>query len=344
MIVEIILFIVALVLLVKGSEYLIKAAAAIAKILRVSDFIIGLSLVALGTSIPELASSVAAALLKDSGLIVGNIVGSNIANIGLIAGIVASIYYVKTKPTMLKRDGYIMMFASVLFFLFALDFIVSRTEGIVFIFFYIIYMMFLFEEEPKDHIRQFIKYFFKFQYLATIKSRVFYYNHKKKFKQKGKVKKLIGMELLRELGIVLLGGAAVVIGAHYLVKEAVFFAYYFNVPSNIIGLSLIALGTSLPELMVSLTAARKGFGDIAVGNVIGSNIANIFLVGGVAAVILPLEIIKSTIYYTLPFMLLMSVLLLISLGTGLRIKKWEGMVLLFFYILFIVLLLTGVLF
>lgn len=342
MIFEIVVFVLGLVLLVAGSEYFVKAASAIAKRLGVSEFVIGLTVVALGTSIPELVTSVVASVFKDSGLVVGNIVGSNIANIGLVVGLAASFYVIKTKKAMIKRDGYFMIFASILFYLFILDGVINWSEGLVFLFFYAVYMFFLFEEKPEEHIGAFISYFFRLKYLVTIRSRVLRTNHQKKtIKQKKRVKRIWEWGLAKDFLILALTGGAVVLGANYVIKEAIYFAGYFNVASNIIGISLIALGTSLPELMISFTAARKGYGGIAVGNIIGSNIANIFLVGGVAALILPLEIIRSTIYFTAPFMIGISILLLVFLKTNWRIKQWEGMVLLFLYILMMVLLFSG---
>ncbi|MCK4588943.1 MAG: calcium/sodium antiporter [Nanoarchaeota archaeon] len=339
---EIFFFVLGLILLVVGADYFVKYASLIAKRLGVSEFIIGLTLVSLGTSIPELASSVVASIFKDSGLIIGNIVGSNIANIGLVIGLIASFYLIKTKGAMLKRDGFIMLFAVVLFFLFTLDGVIGRSEGLVFIFFYGVYLLFLFEEKPGEDIRSFIRYFFRLQYLATIRSRVLYIDHKKKkIKQRKKVKRMFEWQLVKDIVFVILSGGAIVLGADFLIREAVFFAGFFNISSNIIGISLIALGTSLPELIVSFSAARKGFGGIAIGNIIGSNIANIFLVGGVAALIIPLEIVKSTIYFTVPFMILMTLLLLMFLKTRWRIKRWEGMILVFLYILMMVLLFSG---
>ncbi|MFC1801465.1 calcium/sodium antiporter [Nanoarchaeota archaeon] len=346
MMLEIFLFVLGLVLLVKGSEYFVKYSSLIAKRLGVSEFVIGLTLVALGSSIPELASSIAAALFRDSGLIMGNIVGSNIANIGLVIGLISSFYLIKTKKAMLKRDGFIMLFAAILFFLFILDGLISWPEGLVFLFFYVVYLLFLFEEKPGEDIRSFIRYFFRLKYLATIKSRVLYIDHdkKKKIKEKKKVKRILEWALAKDFFIAALGAGAVVLGADFFIREAVFFADILNIPTNIIGISLVALGTSLPELMISFSAARKGFGGIAVGNIIGSNIANIFLVGGVSALIFPLTVVKETIYFTVPFMIAMTLLLLVFLKTSWRIKRWEGMILFFVYILLMVLLMTGVIF
>ena len=160
MILEIFLFVLGLAILVKGSDYLVKAASAIAKRLGVSEFIIGLTVVAFGTSVPELANAITASLVKDSGLIMGNIIGANIANIGLIMGSVALAYTLKTKKTILHRDGYFMMFAVFLFYLFILDMKISRVDALISLFFYAIYILVLAEKRPDRHIRDFIRYFF----------------------------------------------------------------------------------------------------------------------------------------------------------------------------------------
>ncbi len=347
------LFTLGLVLLVLGADYFIKAAASIAKKLGISGFIIGLTLVALGTSIPELASSVAASIKNASGIVIGNVVGSNIANIGLIVGVAATIALIKTKKAMVWRDGLIMLFATGLFYIFMINGILSRIEAGILLLLYVAYMAFLIEEQPEFedyHFGHFLTYFFRFQYLITIKSRIFAplnkKNHRKKPKftseQKRKEKELFKAGLIKDFLVVAIAGVAVVLGANYLIEAAIFFANLLNISDTVIGLSLVALGTSLPELSVSITAARKGYGNIAVGNIIGSNIANIFLVIGVSGLILPLSIIKSTIYYTAPFMIFMSILLLFFIRSKWRIRKIEGTVFLILYAVFITLLFTGI--
>jgi cation:H+ antiporter len=349
--VEIILFIVGLVFLVKGADYFIKSAASIAKKLGVSEFIIGL-LVALGTSIPELASSVAAALRNASGIIIGNVVGSNIANIGLIIGIAATIALIKTKKAMIWRDGLIMLFASGLFYIFMVNYSISRIEAGILLLLYIAYMAFLIEEQPKFeeyHFGHFLRYFFRFRYIMTIRSKFLSpfkpkKDHRKKAKiaseQKRKEKELFKAGLIKDFLITFLSGAAIVFGAKYLVQEAIFFANLLNIPENIIGLSLIAIGTSLPELFVSVSAALKGYGNIAVGNIIGSNIANIFLIIGVSGLITPISIIKSTLLYTAPFMIFMSILLLYFIRSQWKIRRIEGAIFLVLYAVFMTLLIT----
>jgi len=322
------LFIFGLVLLVKGSDYFVNSAAAIAKKLGISEFIIGLTLVAVGTSIPELASSVIAAFKHHSGIIIGNVVGSNIANIGLIVGLSAVIAVIKTHEDMLKRDGYIMIFASLLFYVFILNGIISKLEAGIFVALYIIYTLFLFEtreeKEDKYHFRQFIGYLFKFRYLKTIR------------KSFGSRKKDIGSEgIAKDSIIILLGLAAVIVGANMLVDEAIFFANLLGISEIVIAISIIAVGTSLPELGVSLSAARKGYGDILVGNIIGSNIANILLIIGVSGFVNPISVSSSTLFISAPFMLFISILLLVFIRSAWKIRRYEGIIFLILYALFI---------
>jgi len=350
---EALLFAAGLVLLVKGSDYFIKSAASIAKRLGISEFIIGLTLVALGTSIPELASSVVASIKNASGIIIGNIVGSNIANIGLIIGVAATIAVIKTKKAMIWRDGLIMIFASVLFYLFMINGVVSKIEAGILLLLYVAYMAFLIEEQPEFeeyNFGHFLRYFFRFRYIMTIRSKIisgFNYrkNRRKKPKitseQKRKEQELFKAALIKDFLVTIISGIAVVFGAKYLVEEAIFFANLFNVPETIIGLSLIAVGTSLPELFVSIAAARKGYGNIAIGNIIGSNIANIFLIIGVSGLIAPILIIKETLYYTAPFMIFMSILLLVFIRSYWTIRRIEGTIFLILYTMFMMLLLIG---
>ncbi|MBW2965728.1 calcium/sodium antiporter [Candidatus Woesearchaeota archaeon] len=342
---EALLLILGLILLVKGADYFIKSAASIAKKLGISEFIIGLTLVALGTSIPELASSIVASMKNATGIIIGNVVGSNIANIGLIIGVAATIALIKTKKAMLNRDGYIMLFVTGLFYLFMINGIISRIEAGIFLLLYIGYIIFLIEEKPEFeeyHFGHFLRYFLRFQYLITIKSRIFSPKDKKKKEippaQKREMKELFKVGLIKDFLIVIIAGSAVVLGAKYLIESAIFFANLFNIPENMIGLSIIAVGTSLPELMVSISAARKGYGNIAIGNIIGSNITNILLIIGVSGLILPISIIKSTLYYTAPFMIFMSLLLLIFIRSYWSIRRIEGTIFLVLYAVFMTIL------
>lgn len=334
MLYHVFLLIVGLFLLIKGSDLFVKSASSIAKKLGVSEFVIGLTLVAVGTSIPELVSSLAASLKQQSDIVIGNIVGSNIANIGLIIGLAAIISVIKTREEMLKRDGYIMLLAALLFYLFSIDGMISRIESMIFILFYVAYIGFLFKEKPKFKgeygFKEFITYFLKFEYLNAVVKRV---NNKK-----GRIStssKMLSSNIHKDFIILIFSGFAVVIGANYLIIEAVFFADMLNISKTLVGLTLVAVGTSLPELSVSISAARNGYGDIAIANIIGSNIANIFLVLGICGFIFPLSVNHFTLYFVAPFMILMTILLLVFIKSQWELRSIEGVIFLILYGIFL---------
>ncbi|AKB18129.1 MULTISPECIES: calcium/sodium antiporter [unclassified Methanosarcina] len=330
-----------LVFLVKGSDYFVKAASTIAKKLGVSEFVIGLTLVAVGTSIPELASSIAASIQQASGIVIGNIVGSNIVNIGLIVGVAAFLSPMKTEVEMLKRDGYIMLFSAVLFFVFALNRELSMIESGFFVLLYIAYVFFLFEEaekyEGKLHFKEFITYFFKFKYINSARQKLNGANRNRNSESGNGNGRLDG-GFAKDILTLVLSCTAIVIGANYFVEESIFFAELFGVPDTIIGTTLVAVGTSLPELVVTVSAARKGYGSIALGNVIGSNITNIFLILGLSGLLYPISVAEISLFFTTPVMIVISLILLIFISTGWEIKRWEGVALMVFYAAFLILL------
>jgi len=174
--INVLVFVGGLVLLVKGADLFVVTSSLIAKRFGVSEFIIGLSLVSLGTSVPELASALTASFQQASGIIIGNILGSNIANIGLIASTAALLSHVKTEELILRRDGYIMLFSSFLLLLFILDFKISRIEAFIFLLLYFAYLLFLLEKVKKHdeemYFKDFLGYFFRFEYLFDLKVRI----------------------------------------------------------------------------------------------------------------------------------------------------------------------------
>jgi cation:H+ antiporter len=346
--VNVVLLIVGLILLVKGSDFFVEASSSIAKRLGVSGFIIGLTLVAFGTSIPELASSIVASLKGEGGLVIGNVIGSNIANIGLIVGIAAIIAVIKTKKHMLKRDGYLMLFACCLFYIFIIDGSFNWIEALIFLLLYIAYMAFLAsskeESEKEYHFGDFVRYFFSFRYFVTIKNGIQSSLSKKDIpsRKKGELKKEFKIGMIKDFSLLIISGVGIFFGARYLIEEAIFFADLFNVSKTVIGAILVAIGTSLPELSVSITAAKKGYNDLCIGNVIGSNIANLFLVLGVSGLIIPLTVDLTTLLFTAPVMILMAIMLLLFIGSKWNIRKKEGWVLLTMYALFIGLLMFKV--
>lgn len=408
-VINILIFLGGLVLLVKGSDLFVLTSSRIARRFGVSEFVIGLTLVSVGTSIPELASSLTASFQQASGIVMGNILGSNIANIGLIASTAALLTNIKTEEVMLRRDGYIMLFASILLFIFMLDFEISRLEALIFILFYLAYLLFLLDKvkrhEEDIYFKDFMIYFFKFEYLFDLKSRIKTQvqerekgNQNSEDTKKGTLKtgkraqnkykseseiemrteyeseseielrtknepitelrtksktepeyedidvdvteeKLYEASLLIEFLKLIASGAAIIIGAKYFVEQAVFFALLLEVPETLIGISLVAVGTSVPELMVTISAARSDYAGIALGNVIGSNIANTLLILGCAGLVHPIMVTSLSIYYIAPFMLMMSFLLILFIRTGWRVKQFEGLILLLLYLSFMILIL-----
>lgn len=340
-IINILILLLGLVLLVKGSDYFVKSASTIAKKLGVSEFVIGLTLVAVGTSIPELASSIAASIQQASGIVIGNVAGSNIVNIGLIVGLAAFLSPIKTEVEMLKRDGYIMLFSAVLFFIFAFNRELSIIESGLFVLLYIAYIFFLFEEaekyEGKLHFKEFITYFFKFQYINSARQRINGANREKSLNS-GDKDGQPGEGFAKDILILVLSCAAIIIGANYFINESIFFAELLGVPDTLIGTTLVAVGTSLPELVVTVAAARQGYGSIALGNVIGSNITNIFLILGLSGLLYPIGVAEISLFFTTPIMIFISLILLIFISTGWEIKRWEGIALMVLYAAFLLVL------
>ena len=334
--------IVGLIFLVKGSDLFVKSAATIAKKLGVSELVIGLTLVAVGTSLPELMSAIFASVKHESGLVIGNIVGANIANMGLVVGLVALIAVIKTKDEMVWRDGYIALFISVLLYLFISNGVISKIEGMIFLFLYFAYVMFLFEtntESGKKYgFREFTEYFFKFKYIMTIRSRIIAsFVRKEGPAKERKIWDLFKAGIFKDLIMMIISGFLLLNGANYVVGEAVFFARLFDVPSTVIGI-FIAIGTTMPEMSVALAASRKGLGNIIIGDAIGSCITNTLLILGVASIINPVSVKGITLFYTAPFMILITILLLVFIRSDWKIKRGEGIILLFLYLLFFVLL------
>lgn len=330
MLIEMILFLVGLVLLVKGSDYFVKSSSTIARQLGVSEFIIGLTLVSIGTSLPELASAIASALNGSTGLFLGNVIGANIANIGLITGVAVMFRNIKIRREMFIRDGAILFFVIAIFIGFILDSTISRIEAGIFVFLYLVYLLFLVESKnhgvQKQKLSKFAAYFFRFRYLATIRKGIV--SRKKNLKKNNS-------PIWKDLFILILAGGAIAFGAKYFIGSSIYFARIFSVPESLIGLTLIALGTTLPELSVSVSAARRGLGGIAIGNVLGSCIVNILLILGVSSLITPAMAPTSLVLISALLMFLITSLFLLFIRTGRILKKKEGFVLFGMYVLIV---------
>lgn len=335
---EFIVLVATLAILVKASDYFVDSSARLAKLLNISEFIIGFTLVAIGTSLPELVSSIAASLYKNSGLIIGNIAGSNIANIGLIVGIAALFRPLEIEKKIFSKEGIFLLFVTALFLILAFNHNISRGEGIIFLCIYLGYSIVLLETEVlQGRLKRFMRDMFRLGLVNSVKDHM--NNYKENKKKKKKLEKKEKLSILYQIMIILLSGAAMYFSAKFLIPAAQNIAIGLNVPNSFIGVTMIAVGTSLPELIVAITAVRKGLGHMLVGTILGSNIANILLIIGISAVIGPIAVQGLALYYYMPIMLIMVLLLLAFIRTFWVVRMLEGFMLLALYIIFILILL-----
>ena len=340
MIIEFLLLIIGLILLLKGSEIFVKAAASIAKRAGVSEFVIGLTLVAIGTSLPEYISAIFASIKGESGLIMGNILGANIANISLIIGISALIAVIKTDEQMLSRDGYFLLAVAVMLFIAVFNGRISRLEGGLFVLLFVAYTIYLFETKPryrgKIGFRDFAEYFLKLGYVHSIKRMISTRKPLSENSMKIKADNDKG-SIVKDLLMMVFSGFLIVFGARFLVDNAVYFATSFSLPSNLVGV-LIAVGTTLPELSVSIAAAKKGLGNIIIGNAIGSCLTNTLLVLGTASLINPIQVSALTARFMTPFLIGLVILLLIQIKSDWELRRKEGILFIILYASFLCML------
>ena len=332
---NILLLVAGLVLLLKGSEWLVKSASSFAKKVGISEFIIGLTVVAFGTSIPELFSAIIASFKQESGLVLGNIIGANIANLGLIIGLAAILSTLKTSRKIFLREGYILIFTSLMFFVFLFDRDINRIEAFFMILLYGTYTLFLFDSKSKSGEKStftgFTRYFLEFRYFQTIFNNV---NYSLKLKTK------TILSLIKDALVGMVSLALVLLGANTIVSQGIFFANEFSVSQVIIGIFL-SIGTTLPELSVALTAIKTGYRNIAIGNAIGSCITNTLLIIGIAGLISPLAVPSYIVRFLAPAMVGMVLLFLWFLKNDWKISRLEGIILLGLYLAFMVSVIIG---
>ncbi|SUZ33540.1 Inner membrane protein YrbG [Roseibaca ekhonensis] len=308
-----------LVLLMAGGELLVRGAVQVAKGLGVSPLVIGLTLVGFGTSTPELVTSVQAALSDAPGIAYGNIVGSNIANILLIVGIAALISPMIISSAALKRDGMVMLAVAVVFSGVAFAMPLGRVVGLLFIATLVTYVYLAFRQEktstPEGHGAVYDKSFALQEADAAL------------VPSETPQKSMLVSTMIALGGLVL-----VVIGGGFLVDGAVSLARGFGISETVIGLTIVAVGTSMPEFVTSVVAGLRKQGDVAFGNIVGSNIYNILGIGGFTALIAPGAVPAEIVSFDNLVMIMVSLALVFVAWTGLRIARWEGAVLLAGYV------------
>jgi cation:H+ antiporter len=301
------LFLVGLSLLYYGGEFLVRGAANLAVSAGISRLVVGLTIVAFATSAPELAVSLQSALIGQSDVAVGNVVGSNIANILLILGSSAMVAPLVIARQIVRTDVPIMIGAAILAYVFSMDGVISRTEGLALFALLIVYVSVVIQLSRKSMAAQ-----------ADAEDET----------------EPVHKQPWKDAGFVALGVAMLVVGGQWLVNGGVAMARALGVGELVIGLTIIAVGTSLPELATSIIAARRGEREIAVGNVVGSNIFNILCVLGLTATFAPggVPVAKAALAFDYPVMLAASVACLPLFVRKHEIARWEGFTFLGYYV------------
>lgn len=296
MIFEIFLLMLGFAMLVKGADWFVDGTSGIARKLGIPQLVVGLTIVAMGTSAPEAAVSITAALKNNAGIAIGNVVGSNILNILIILGITAVLIPVAIQKSTLWIEIPYMLVVTIVLILMGLDGRVSRMEGVLLWGMFLIYLAYLF-------------------YLA---------------KRGTDAKEEVEESAWKLVICAVAGGVVVVWGSDITVDAATALAQLMGMSERMIGLTIVALGTSLPELVTSVTAARKGNADIAIGNIVGSNIFNILFVIGTAALIIPVPFADNFLVDGI-VAVAAGVLLWIAAFRKLELRRHWGIVMLFGY-------------
>ncbi|MEI3218425.1 MAG: calcium/sodium antiporter [Lachnoclostridium sp.] len=312
------LLVIGFVLLVKGADFFVDGSSSVAKILKVPAIVIGLTVVAFGTSLPELSVSVTAAVSGNNDLAVSNVLGSNMFNLLVVLGCCALVNPVQAKWSLLKKEFPFSIFISVILLLLVSDFSVAkvirgedtftlgRLGGILFLILFLIYIY------------------------ATVKAAL-----ASRRERTGEEEDYKLMSPLKSVLYILGGIAGISLGGNLVVDSASAIAKAFGLSQTFIGLTIVALGTSLPELVTSVVAAGKRENDLAVGNVVGSNIFNILLILGVSATITPISLDVTAVYDTF-ILIIASLIVYIAAISKREIRKAEGAGFLLAYLMFFV--------
>jgi len=311
---EYLLLVLGLVILVLGANYLVKGSSALAKKLNIPALVIGLTVVAFGTSMPELLINLWASASGSSQIALGNIIGSNLINILLILGMTSLIYSIRVKKSTIWKEIPFSLLAGVVLLVLANDFILdqstsflSRVDGVILLLFFLLFM---------------------------------YYTYELAIKREARVK--VDFETFKPIVIVfmILGGmVGLFLGGKLVVDNATIVALNLGISEFIISATILALGTSLPELVTSIVAALKKNVDLAVGNIVGSNIFNIFLVLGISSIVNPIEVPSYINFDIIAIIFATGILFVFALwGKKWKLLRWQGAVLVLLYIIYLMMI------
>jgi cation:H+ antiporter len=302
----VVLLILSLLMITKGADWFVESAVSISEKSGIPKIIVGATIVSLATTSPEFAVSATAAYMGHVDLSVGNAVGSAICNIGLILGLIVAIRAISIDKHSFIRKGAFMVISAVMLILTTLDGKLSAIDGMLLL---IVFVGFMY-------------------YNYKLQRAIFDGNENKR-------ERTPLHEMKRDVLLFATGALMVVIGSNILVDAGIAIAEWLGVPQMLIGLTLVALGTSLPELITAVSSLLKGHQDISIGNILGANIMDITLVLGVSSQIRALEILPQSLIYDFPIMLLIMVLLVIFGITKRKLERWEGGLLMGVYFAYI---------
>jgi len=314
MLLQIAVFIAGSLILYWGAETLVRGSSRFALSLGIRPIIVGLTIIAMGTSVPEFMVSLLATIQKNKPIALGNIIGSNIANIGLVVGIASIIKPIRIKINTIRREMPFLILTTIIFYVLSLDGSLNFLDGIsllaLFLFF-MYYMIYLASADRRDEKRL----------------------QKEMNEGNDPRKKAVVSLMLTFAGLALL-----LAGSHLIVKSAVSIAKAYGISEFVVGVTMVAVGTSLPELAVSSVGAFRGHAELAVGNVVGSNLFNMLFVIGLIALIFPIPVEKSVLKFEYLFMLGLTIIFFPMMRTGFVLNRWEGLILILAYGTFIFLL------
>jgi len=332
------IFVGSLALLVKGADWFVENAERVGLALKISPFVIGVTIVSLGTSFPELASALAAVLkesyiingtvIDPSEIVAANVIGSNITNILLVVGLaaVATKSFLAVRRSLIDIDLPLLASVTVLFGFILLDGHITRAEGILLLAAFLVYLLYtIFRRSEKSSDGAVVPEELPAgEIFEVLPSRV----------DRRKPKKPVEKLSSKTFFFLILGAVCLAIGANFLIDSVMKLSEILEIGVSVIAIFAVALGTSLPELVVSIRAAIQKKYEIALGNIFGSNVFNVLLVIGIPSLIRPLSVDNITFEIGFPFMVIATILLVIS-GITRRISIWEGSMFLVIYILFI---------
>ena len=323
--------VIGFVFLIKGADFFVEGSSSVAKIFKVPSIIIGLTIVAMGTSTPEMAVSISAGLVGKNALAVSNVIGSNIFNLLVIGGLCAIIHGMKVDKDILKRDFPFAIGAGILLLLMTIDLffkggigsgtfdlsgaqeigVISRVDGLILIVLFIIYMVMLIRSALKGRKDAMIENF------------------------EGEEEEYKVLSLPKSI-LYIIGGAAVIIaGGQLVVNSASAIAASFGMTDTLIGLTVCAIGTSLPELVTSIAAMKKGEDELALGNIVGSCIFNVLFVLALSAVLTPITVAMADMY-DLAFLAIASLFMYLCSVTKKYVNRMEGIIIFVLYILYMI--------